>query len=49
MPALAEPRDAAVAKKVKKTSGISVSDSTIRRALRVHRQKNAGCGQADRS
>jgi hypothetical protein len=39
MPVVAKQRDAAVAKEVKKTSGISVSDSTIRRALRVHRQK----------
>jgi hypothetical protein len=39
MPAIAKQRDTAIAQQVKATSGIAVSGSTIRRALRVHRQQ----------
>ena len=39
MPAVAKRRDAAIAQEIKKTSGTAVSDSTIRRALRVHGRK----------
>jgi len=39
MPAIAKQRDAELAQEVKKTSGIAVSGSTIRRALSVRQQK----------